>query len=425
VSKPLSLRKNFSWALVGNVFYSACQWGMFIVLAKLGTPEMVGVYALAVAIAIPITLFGKLQLQAVFITDVRNEYFFGDYLVLRLITTLATVVIITLIALISGENTETRVVVIIVGLGQGLLSIREMHLAAMQKAERMDMISISNIIQGFLSLLIFFIIVLFTHSLVYAVAGLLLVRGCVLMLYDSPRAKRLLAATNSMEHRKFSEIRQNWKGLLKLAWISFPIGIAVALISLNANIPKYFIKHYHGEATLGYFAAMASLLTAGHMVIRALGQSACPRLAKYFVASKTAYRSLLVKLVGVGFTLGLLGLLISYFFGRNILTIVFTADYANYYKEFNWIMLAGAIGFAASFFGYGMTAARYFKVQTLIWAIVVAITALASCYLVPHYGIRGAAWSMSIALVVGMVLILLVTIYILKRWGNSQVQNAT
>ena len=153
--KPLSLRKNFAWALVGNVFYSACQWGMLIVLAKLGAPEMVGVYALAVAIAIPITLFGKLQLQTVFVTDARNEYFFVDYLGLRLITTLATVVIITLIALISGENTETRVVVIIVGLGQGLLSIREMHLAAMQKAERMDMVSISNIIQGFLEKLCF------------------------------------------------------------------------------------------------------------------------------------------------------------------------------------------------------------------------------------------------------------------------------
>ena len=88
-------------------------------------------------------------------------------------------------------------------------------------------------------------------------------------------------------------------------------------------------------------------------------------------------------------------------------------------------MLAGAIGFAASFFGYGMTAARYFKVQTLIWATVVAITALASCYLVPHYGITGAAWSMSIALVVGMVLILIVTAYILQRPDNSQVKSVS
>ncbi|MHC4455644.1 MAG: oligosaccharide flippase family protein [Planctomycetota bacterium] len=424
MNQSLSLRKNFSWALVGNVFYSACQWGMLIVLAKLGTPEMVGVYALAVAIAIPITLFGKLQLQAVFVTDARNEYFFGDYLVLRLITTLATVVIITLIALISGENTETRVVVIIVGLGQGILCIREMYLAAMQKAERMDMVSISNITQGLLSLSIFFVVVWFTHSLICGVIGLLLARICVLISHDLPRVKSLVAGTGP-EHRRFSEIRQHWKGLLKLVWISFPIGIAVALISLNASIPKYFIKHYHGEATLGYYAAMASLLTAGYMVIGALGQSACPRLAKYFVASKTAYRNLLVKLVGVGFALGLFGLLLTCFFGKHILTIVFTTDYANYNREFNWIMLAGAIGYGAAFFGYGMTAARYFKVQAFIWVIVVIITALSSRFFVPNYGIKGAAWSMSIALVVGIALIIVVTAYILRRPESSPYINTS
>jgi hypothetical protein len=37
-----SLRWNFSWTFVGNIIYSACQWGMLVVLAKIGNPEMVG-----------------------------------------------------------------------------------------------------------------------------------------------------------------------------------------------------------------------------------------------------------------------------------------------------------------------------------------------------------------------------------------------
>jgi hypothetical protein len=43
--KALSLRLNFSWALAGNIIYAACQWGMLSVLAKLGSPEMVGLFA--------------------------------------------------------------------------------------------------------------------------------------------------------------------------------------------------------------------------------------------------------------------------------------------------------------------------------------------------------------------------------------------
>jgi hypothetical protein len=42
----LSLRLNFSWTMVGNFVYAGCQWGMLMVLAKLGTPEIVGTFAL-------------------------------------------------------------------------------------------------------------------------------------------------------------------------------------------------------------------------------------------------------------------------------------------------------------------------------------------------------------------------------------------
>ncbi len=46
---PLSLRANFSWTFVGNVVYAGSQWGMLVVLAKLGTPEMVGQFSLGLA----------------------------------------------------------------------------------------------------------------------------------------------------------------------------------------------------------------------------------------------------------------------------------------------------------------------------------------------------------------------------------------
>ena len=47
--RPLSLKSNFAWTLSGNVVYSACQWGMLVLLAKLGTPATVAAFALAVA----------------------------------------------------------------------------------------------------------------------------------------------------------------------------------------------------------------------------------------------------------------------------------------------------------------------------------------------------------------------------------------
>jgi hypothetical protein len=52
----LTLRMNFLWTLTGNVFYAACQWGILVVLAKLGTSQMVGEFALALAITAPVVI---------------------------------------------------------------------------------------------------------------------------------------------------------------------------------------------------------------------------------------------------------------------------------------------------------------------------------------------------------------------------------
>ena len=82
-----SLRRNFSWTLVGNIVYSACQWGILVILAKLGNPEMVGQYGLAIAIATPVLALSSLQLRQVLTTDVKETVAFGEYLGFRLITT--------------------------------------------------------------------------------------------------------------------------------------------------------------------------------------------------------------------------------------------------------------------------------------------------------------------------------------------------
>ena len=54
-----------------------------MVLAKLGTPEMVGQFTLGLAITTPLIMFTNLQLRAVQATDASRQYKFGDYFALR------------------------------------------------------------------------------------------------------------------------------------------------------------------------------------------------------------------------------------------------------------------------------------------------------------------------------------------------------
>src|SRR5262249_21571016 len=72
--QPLSPRSNFSWSLVSNIVYAGCQWGMLLVTPRLGSPEMLGQFALALAVTPPALAFGNLKARGVQASDARREY---------------------------------------------------------------------------------------------------------------------------------------------------------------------------------------------------------------------------------------------------------------------------------------------------------------------------------------------------------------
>src|SRR5450759_4705386 len=77
-TQGLSLRRNFGWTVAGNVIYAGCQWGVLIVIAKSGTPAMVGQFALALAVTAPIMILANQGLRALQATDAQRHFTFGD-----------------------------------------------------------------------------------------------------------------------------------------------------------------------------------------------------------------------------------------------------------------------------------------------------------------------------------------------------------
>ena len=80
--------------------------------------------------------------------------------------------------------------------------------------------------------------------------------------------------------------------------------------------------------------------------------------------------------------------------GARLLTLLYRPQYAAQERTFVWLMAAGAVGFVASFLGYGATAARYFRAQLPLFGAVALATAAGCLAWIPKYGGAGAAWAM-------------------------------
>ncbi len=383
-TKPLTLRRNFSWTFVGNIVYAGCQWGMLMILAKLGSPEMVGQFTLGLAVTAPLIMFAELQLRLVQATDAKRQYIFADYLGLRLLGIGLAIITIALIAFSVGYRLETSVVILLVGLAKGIESISNVFHGLIQQHERMDRIAISLMIKGPLSLLLLAVGVHIFGNLVLGVAGLVLAWAVVLVGFDIRNGASFL--------KQIPKPRWHWKTLKMLVWLTLPLGLVRLLISLNLNIPRYLIEQYLGERELGIFSAIAYLMMVGNIILNALGESASPKLAQYYaVGDFINFRKLLLKLEGLAAFIGVGSILVAVFAGKEILTLLYQPEYAKHQDLFVWLMIAAAINYMSYFLRYGMTAARYFRVQMFLFFAVASTSAVVCLWLLPKLGLIGAA----------------------------------
>ena len=145
------MRANFSWTLIGNLVYAGCQWGLLVLMTKLGSPEMVGRFSLALAVTAPIILFCNLNLRAIQATDAAGAYRFGDYLGLRLVT--CGLALAATVTLASSYRADVGWTILAVGVVKLIESLSDILFGLLQQHERMDRIGISLIAKGGMSLL--------------------------------------------------------------------------------------------------------------------------------------------------------------------------------------------------------------------------------------------------------------------------------
>ena len=403
-----TLRQNFSFTLMGNVFFAACQWGILMMLAKLGTPETVGQFALGVAVTGPFFMFSYLGLRAIQVADKENNYSFGHYLGCRFGAATLSQLIVVIIISFGFYRKEVAIVILLIGLSKLFESISDIIYGFFQKHEQMDVIAKSLFLRGIFSLISMTLAVYLTHNLIFGVLMLALVGATVLFSYDIKKCFLELKGNVLISNHKTDDILYNvlkteimqWQILKKLMWLAMPLGFVAMLISFRSNIPRYFIESFLGEKELGIFAAISYINVAGITIISALGQSASPRLVHYFHKKDIkAFYSLLFKLIGFGAMIGCSSILLAHLAGKEILSLLYKPEYAAYSEVFTLLMVAGGVGYIASFLNDTMNCVQQFKLQLPLFIFINFVTILCCFWLVPRHGMKGAA----IAITMGML----------------------
>jgi O-antigen/teichoic acid export membrane protein len=383
----LSLRVNFSWTVAGNIVASACAWGILIVLAKLGSPELVGRLALGISISVPVFFSTDMGLRWAQVTDALANYSFEEYMGLRISTVVVALVSVVSIIWVANYEWQTALVILLFSMAKAFESLSDIIHGLFQKKERMDRIARAVATRGVLSLVTFAMVFYFTEDLPFAVLAIGISYLSIFVAYDLPGA-RLFAAVEG----RFPVPRFTLRRMLRLWWVALPLGIVLTLNSLSTNVPRYFIESMLGEEALGRFAAMAYIVVVGNTVVIAANGAALPRLSSLHAEGKTVeFNNLVFRLLLVGVALGICILCAIVLFGETILTVVYSDRFVVETNVFVLIVLGGAVVYLSMILGTAITARRQFRIPVPIHTVNLSLTALLCWALVGDYGLTGAA----------------------------------
>ncbi len=373
-----------TFLLTGGV-YAASQWATLIMIARMGGPENLGEYTVALAVCAPIIVFSRLNMQTVQATDARDEYDFGDYAIARIILTLGGLALIAGYSIFSGHPFGAAIVLVGVALFKSIESLGDIVQGLLRKHERVGAIATATHMR---SITLISCVVIGIYALDSFPVGIMLVVlawWLVFVSYERMQVRKLKVSWHST----------NWRRSADLVKKCFPSGLGMLLGSLTVNIPVYVIEHYMGVAQAGYYSAAAFFMALGGLVAASLGQAVMARLSVEFNSARERYRVTLRTMLLISCALGGSAIVLANLIGRDTLAFLYGADYAAHEAVLLWITVAAALSFPATLFGLSLTISRRFNAGLLVHIVSLAVVSILAAIFVPSHGLVGGAWALA------------------------------
>lgn len=391
--RGLSLGRNVAWSVTGNLALAGTQWLALIVLAQLGTPTDIGLWALATALVTPIFTLCDMAMNDAHTVDDLTDFKRADYFALRLVGAVTASVTCILVALVWFGDQSALVAATLAFVAVRFINSQMMlNGGVFQRERRVDLLARSSLIRGVLGVTVFAVVFWLTQTLWAALLGQALAWGLVLFLVDRPYLSLL-----GVGDRFTAILHTRPQRLVRLFIWLLPLALSAMLISATVSAPRLVLGSYVDLATVGIFGAIAYFDTGFTVAINAIGFASASFLRSTIRdRSRKRFVLLSMKLVGLTSSIALVLYAIGWLYGDEILALVYGSDYVDH-TLLMLVLLATAVRSALAPLQVALTAGHVLWRRFFVNALGFVSTLGTAVTLVPEQGVYGAA----IALLVG------------------------
>ena len=382
MAEGLSLKKNIAWNSAGSIVRLGCNYLITIAVVRLSHGfDAAGALSLAMSVSNLVAPFADFRLRTVQVTDVRGEHSSGEYVGLRLLTSVLAFVVGVVYAFLtcSLDAVPAIVAYLVASLAanfiEGLHAIDQRHL-------RMDYIGRSYMMQGISNLALFSVVLWFSDSLVLACISMAVSTLAICFIYDMPRASGFESI------KPVIDLRSAARTLATL----LPLVIAQVCSSAVLTVPKQYLAASVSTAALGIYSSVASPAAIVQMGASYIYSPLMGEFAQRFKDDKASALKLFGRtiqgIVGITVVFSVLILL----FGEWVLGLLYGQEIVEYSYLLGPAVLCTFVTAFAWFMNDLLLSLRDYKASFLGNVVATVVSLAVTIPVVDLFGMNGVSW---------------------------------
>lgn len=407
-------RSTYFWNAVSAIMLAMQSPVILAVANRTNGAEDAGIYSIAIAVANLMLFLGQYGLRRYQSSDIRQDFTFGEYHALRLVTCGAMVVICLLYciygALYRDYSREKFLIIYIVCLIKTVQAYADLLHGHLQQRGRLDVATKASTFRYVIELLIYIIVLVVAHNLLLAVTVCLIVTTIVMFLTSYN------ATSHYTDSMKPSISREKFR-LLMIE--GFPLFVSMFLNMYIGNAPKYAIDAYLTDDIQAIYNMIFMPTYVVQMVTQFIFNPVLTVYAELWLSHSidkyNRFMKMIRKMLLIVFGLAVLAVAVAATIGIPVLSIVFGEDLSLYRKELCVIMVAGGMLAYSIYFSTLIAVIRAQRPLIICYGLVALAAKLMSGMFVKNYGVMGAAMLNAALMTVLTISLLIVTVHAFSK----------
>ncbi len=399
------------WNTVGSTLNACTSLILLIIVTRINGINDAGIFSYSFATAClfyTLSIYSTRVFQA---TDLNKKHSDSDYVFNRLITSLIMFAIAFLFCVLRNYDLYKTTILLLLCFFKCIETMEETLYGMLQKNDFLDLVGKSMTFRSISVYLLFLVIDLLTHNLLFTIIFTILFYIIYVICYDLKKLKYI-------KYNKTSFSKETNLILLREGWNTFLFSF-LSIYILNA--PRYAIDSYLSANLQTIYGIISMPAMAMSLLTQFIVQ---PFLVKISEALSEQDISIIRKITRnlIFFMLGLGGvvLLIAYILGIPTLEFLYDLELDEYKLQFMIIMF-GALAYGMTILiSYILIALRKTFCQVIIVVITACIAFLLSNIFVKSNSLDGAAISYLIIMFTETILYLGVLFFQIKKLDSKK-----